>query len=246
MKKFVIVGGLSRTGTNTTTSFIHLHDRAVSFGTAAGLHPLKEGLDFIRTLLEEKKGLQSPGVMRNNIYFKEYMAEKNERLNNEPIDVDVICLRWDGGEAIFPLILGIVPKGVEPLLIVNLRSLPETFTSQFSNGMLNTEAKEKALIFFKKRMEDSYTYAEHIHSKMSERVLFVDVTGEDALQNYERILAFLELSPNEYQREWMDQLPVTNQTDWTKVTKYQFGDFGELETKRQELLTIGGPKGRAA
>jgi hypothetical protein len=73
---------------------------------------------------------------------------------------------------------------------------------------------------------------------MPEKVLFTDITGEHAARDYGRILAFLELTANDYQIEWISQLPVTNKG--RKTVEVVPGalpeDFAALEETRQELL----------
>ena len=239
MKQFVIIGGASRSGTNSVSSFLQLNDNVVSFGSASGLHPLNQKQDFIKTLFEQRKGIQTPHVLKGYPHFEEHLQNKLERIIRDGIgDEEVIVLRWDGGESIYPYMMGLVPKGVQLKLIVCMRPVFKIFRSQYFGGMLETEDVEQAKGKFKQRLNVTYRHAEHIHSKMPERDLFVDITGENAVRDYERILVFLELTANEYQVEWMRLLPVTNKGGKTVdvVPGCLPEVFTDLEEIRQRLL----------
>ena len=211
MKTFVIIGGASRSGTNSVSCFIQLNDNAVAFGSAAGPHPLNQKYDFIKTLFERRKGIQTPYVVNGYPDFEEYLQNKLERTIRDGVgDEEIISLRWDGGESIYPYMMGLVPKDVELKLIVCMRPVFKIFRSQYFGGMLDTEDVEQAKGKFRGRLNATYAHAEHIRSKMPEKVLFVDITGEHAVRDYGRILAFLELTANVYQLKWINQLPVTN------------------------------------
>jgi len=239
MKTFVIIGGASRSGTNSVSCFIQLNDNAIAFGSAAGAHPLNQKQDFIKTLFEQRKGIQTPYVVNGYPDFEEYLQNKLERIIRDGVgDEEIISLRWDGGESIYPYMMGLVPKDVELKLIVCMRPVFKIFRSQYCGGMLDTKDVEPAKRQFKIRLNATYKHAEHIRSKMPEKVLFVDITGEHAGRDYARIVPFLGLTPNALQFAWISQLPVTNKGGKTRdvVPGALPEDFADLEEIRKELL----------
>ena len=241
MKQFIIVGGPTRSGTNTVSLFLHLHQDVVSFGSAEGLHPMNQLKDFYKELALRKNALQTEGVLQGYDNLRKYLTHKNVELRNNMVSTltkDIMVLRFDYGEAIFPVMLGLLPSGVRLKMITCLRPLDLVFRSQFLNrhAVLDDE-ENKARQLFKQRIENSFTQLEHLNSKLSESILFVDITSEDAPEYYMKILRFLDLQINKYQLEWIEKLPITNRTDWEAIGNPQYGgDFEELETMRKELL----------
>lgn len=261
MKQFVIVGGPTRSGTNTVSLFLHLHEDAVSFGTGAGLHPVNDLAAFYVKLLHCPTAIQTENCIQNNEVLRGLLTEKNNKIRKSMTENDskkYIVLRWDYGETIFPLMLGLLPKDRQLKMVVALRPVDQVFRSQFHKKLaILDEQENKARELFNKRVSDSFVQLKHLMGKLSDKLLFVDITSQHALAHYQGILSFLDLEPNDLQKDWMEQLPITNATNWEdtkepngqsprfwpdlKDIQYE-GDFSDLEAMRQELLTIGGPK----
>jgi len=241
MKQFVIIGGPTRSGTNTVSLFLHLHEDVVSFGSGDGLHPLNQSRTFLKELTLRKRALQTEGVLQGYDALREYVTNKNIELRSgmaATLSKDIVALRWDYGESIFPIMLGLLPNSTLKM-ITCLRPIDLVFRSQFVNrhAVLDDE-ENKARKLFKQRVEDSFVQLKHLNSKLPGSILFVDITNENAPEYYMKILRFLNLQVNKYQLEWIEKLPITNYTDWESKGNPQYGgNFEELETMRQELLT---------
>jgi hypothetical protein len=244
MRQFIIIGGPTRSGTNTVSTFVHLHEDTVCFGSAGGLHPMNDEVNFIGGLCFQPKSLQTTGVLRLDQHkeFIDYLDEKNERIRENMQGIkqaDTVCIRWDYGESIFPIMLNNKLR-----MITVLRPIDLVFRSQVVHMYTPLyDDENQARKIFNIRMTNSFLQLKHLSKKLPDRVLYVDITTNDASEEYTRILSFLDLQPNDYQLKWIDTLPITNRTDWESQGNPQYGgDFKELEEMRQELLTIGRPK----
>jgi len=241
MKKFILIGGPSRSATNTISMFLHLHDDVVVYGTAAGLHPKNEGMNFFDKLIGRTKGIQT--CVRKDVKAREHLVAKKDLLQNDIGLIReklVIALRWDYAESIFPLMLGIAHHHKRDLkMVVSLRNIADVFKSQYNQKEAFLYSKtEDAIKTFNTRIENSFIILRDLKQKVADKLLFVDITTSNAQYAYSAILDFIGIDYSELQDEWVRDLPTTNETDnWKDSIEY---DVSHLEEMRLELLSMEG------
>jgi hypothetical protein len=241
MKKFILIGGPSRSATNSVSMFLHLHDDVVIFGNGSGVHPVNEGMDFFGELLKVAyKGLQTPTIKNQDIRLQ--VITKNELLRDDIAsmkDKPVFGLRWDYAETIFPMLLGIMAKERRELkMVVTLRNIFDVFKSQHHHNFIVLDIDNDPVIAFCRRVENSFIQLQYLKKKMSEKILFVDVTTPQARSEYIDILSFVGIEASDSQNDWIRDLPVTNDTIWEGIKDPVEHDFSALEEMRLELLSM--------
>jgi hypothetical protein len=94
------------------------------------------------------------------------------------------------------------------------------------------------VIAFCRRVENSFIQLQYLKKKMSEKILFVDVTTPQARSEYIDILSFVGIEASDSQNDWIRDLPVTNDTIWEGIKDPVEHDFSALEEMRLELLSM--------
>ncbi len=206
--KFIVVGGPSRSGTNTIGAFLNLHEDIRGYSDA---NHVELGPDLITQL--DKQGTRQPAMCTHHPEFEDYLSHKN----NEDRSPRIVVLRLDYAETRpFEIIRESLDMKVGLIYAVRA-DLFAVLCSQAWRGMINQKGwgnkpiTRDDLRQFEKRMLESFDAIKRLKSEYPGDVLIVDITNQfKARQYYEDILAFGGLSANQQQEKWMRLLPISN------------------------------------
>jgi hypothetical protein len=203
---FIFIGGSSRSGTNTVSAFLHLHDdittlrtmRKVTQHTETELRKrcevvvFNDGYDCLTTCLIRKDLEYDP--------WTEYVQAKNKRILERKKFTKHLGIRWDYCEWSCEAAKKAVFKG-EAKLVFAMRDLNKIFESLTFHGFGYGSDMESNRKSFESKIANSVKAMNKLKGcpvKVSR--------GED----YRKLMAWLGLEPNTLQEEWIKSPPVTN------------------------------------
>ena len=214
MKKVIIIGGPTRSGTNAISSFLHLHGDVTIFHTLAGAFKfdLTNIWQNLQSMLPKYNlRLQKPFRLESD-YWQDIFARKNEEIEKNG-GTSIVGVRYDYVEKLM--------KGNSDVLVYFvycMRDLKSLFLSLVANNYAPNNVQ---------RFENQINSSLDAVMKLT-RVFPIDVSLDN---NYQGLLDWLQLEPNEHQREWIKQNPVVNVN--LKVSEY-------LELKKQNVVISNG------
>lgn len=207
VESLIVIGGPSRSGTNTIGAFLNLHEDVRGYSDA---NHIRLGPDLIAQL--DKQGIRQPAMCLHHPEFEDYLSHKN----NEDRSPRIVVLRLDYAETRpFELIRESLDMTVK--LIYALRAdLFAVFCSQAWRGMVGGDWGDQPITLdnlrhFIQRILESFGAIARLKSQYHDDVLIVDITNRSkAGQAYGDILGFAGLDANRHQESWMRLLPISN------------------------------------
>ena len=211
-EQFIIVGGPSRSGTNTASTFLHLHDDVLmwhTFSVDKG-RPITQSNDIVRDLEDSfPAGLQ---VVAGNEEIHAWKAIVKELNANADINSKYRGVRWDYAELRVRHFREAIR--VPMRFVYCMRNLFDVFCSQAYAGYFRYPEKDswkEAMRLFSLKIHESFDYALKI------REMGIPIYAHEAGDDLSGLLGFIGIEANELQRKWLAELPVTN---WTPGQRY--------------------------
>lgn len=204
---FIVVGGASRSGTSSISTFLHLHDDVTMCRTAKKLGSgiVSSMSENIRKTIKDKEDILQLFIEKRNpeqtSVWEEYIDRKNKDLLNG-MSTEHIGVRWDYAEWSYLPFSHLFESG-EAKLVFSMRDLKNVFMSLCFHGFLRSKNMEDNLKGFHNNISKSIEKIQ----KYGNSVCPVHVSnGSD----FHRLLGWLNLNPSELQKLWISDPPVTN------------------------------------
>jgi len=218
MKNFIIIGGASRTGTNTLSTFLHLHPDVCmirGYPTEAQVRPAKDrplipqiknqlpvGLqDLLHGWVKNSWGKEQ--IMDNEGIFGAFVVAKNAKIDADTFtSFPMVGVRWDFAELSYDNFVASVDVPIK--FIYSMREdLEALYLSTINCGYISGPK-----VFYEKLMQ-SVEKAREI-KKQGAEIIAIDITAGYALREYSRMLTFLGLEITDKQWGWISAHPRTN------------------------------------
>ena len=206
---FIIVGGASRSGTSTISTFLHLHDDITMLRTMDQLKgtSMESMSKQCWTAIRAKRDLFQLVLFRNRQSQRDvwttYVREKNKGLLNGD-STEHVGVRWDYAEWSNGNLVSATKKG-QAKLVFSMRNLKDLFTSLSFNGFLPGNSVADRMRHFQSKTTRSIDSVR----KMGNKICPVDSSNSEDLR---RLIAWLGLEMNDLQKLWADGHPITNDT----------------------------------
>jgi hypothetical protein len=206
---FIFIGGSSRSGTNSVSVFLHLHDDVTTLRTMRQVNQYTEQ-DLrercANVVFGSKYNCLTTCLIREEVEYNpwtDFVRAKNERIWKSGKFTKHVGLRWDHCEWACSATQKSVQAG-EAKLVFAMRDLKKIFTSLVYNGFgYKGQDMDRNRRVFEEKI------AKSIKAVKKLKGCPVDASRGDDLK---RLLDWLGLEPNEMQLEWMKAPPVTNST----------------------------------
>ena len=214
MRNLILVGGPSRSGTVSTTSYLHLSDSVFMFSSGGPMIQLpKTPSDTWYTNKAFRPSTLAVGASKHND-LKSYINNKN-KFGPENINPMYIGLRYDYAEKYRKTIFRLLQQYNTIKLIYCMRQdIEKLHISQRHNSY------QRDIPTFKDRIDASYKNAvalkqdkELASNGFSIHAIDITVGGDDFIS----LDKFLGLEPNELQVKWQQQNIQTNQRNPDKM-----------------------------
>lgn len=222
MQKLIIVGGPSRTGTNSISTYLHLNDQIAMFHSGP---PIKDLLDLSEWTRQTEflQKVFGPPDNRPSECFDEYIGRKNQSFIKGTFGVSYIGRRYDHAEFYDHIIERLVRKFEVKFVYCMREDVGSLFISQTRYGFAWSEEHFVGMI------TRSMDIARQLKAK-GISMCAIDVTVSN--RDLKRLDEFLGLPPSLLQLKWYEENPVTNQVpDWKKGpdVKYNPNAFRSLK-----------------
>lgn len=211
MDKFVMIGGASRTGTNTVSSFLHLHPGVIMFH-GWGYSFIKVMNNNNNNVLESLKCVFPDGLQRcfqiEDSIFKNFTNHKNGGLVKEDLDKSpIVGIRWDFAEDGFVSRINDVTVYFIYCMRTDLKALFESMDLMGFLASGGNTLKGK-IGHFEKMLCRSMDYIRGM-KKEGFNIIPFDISDFGKV-DYLRILEFIGLKISSLAESWAIDTPVTN------------------------------------
>ena len=212
-KELIIIGGPSRSGTNTVSCFLHLHDDVLMWHTFGAGH-LPDSTDVVGDMAKSfPDALQKvPGDER--LYaWKKVVEDKNTyaafRSDHKPEDVKYWGLRWDYAERQSEMIRERISIPVK--FVYCMRPLIDVFCSQAFAGYfrfaIDNDSWQAVMDKFAERMDESFD------GVLALKEMGFPIYPYETTDSLGAVIDFIGIQSNELQHKWLMESPVTNFTN---------------------------------
>jgi hypothetical protein len=215
---FIVVGGASRSGTGSVSTFLHLHDEIMMCRTMARIKEdstenmseqcrkvVYGGKDILQIVLFENRQSATDK-------WSIYVNDKNRRLLNGH-STKHVGVRWDYAE-FSDSVFGISTNKGQAKFVLSMRNLKDLFTSLSFNRFLGGGTFEDRMKDFQRKTTRSIDSV----MKMKKRVCPVEASNSEDLY---RLMDWLRLDMSDLQKSWADSAPVTNDTRNPEYAAYK-------------------------